>query len=272
MSANNNNNNINTFTARTPFPHPNKHNVAILLINSSGLASAEFDAVHLTKLCDDYQRYENLYILVDSPDAMQRVQSQTTYHHNTEYSLCNTADKLLNKLDEIATLVIKDESCVLFAISSHGYCHSSHCFISWQGQQLNAMDFHVAFLSRIPEAAWCVSLVDACACGSLLSLNFESMNPESNTWQIATSLHDDSHPNLVCIAAVDNQESDMDDISEIGFDGGLTASWIDYHLDELNQQRTPMIGEFFTYYRNRVKAEGVHPVISTNTRSFYLLS
>jgi len=254
------------------FPAPTRRRVALLVINTSGLASAAFDAEHMAGLLEAYLRFEDLWVIFDDPAAAAQHQAgiQTMGRENrtrVRVSCAPAAKELLATITSWAHPLPPGADLVV-DVSSHGYCAGERNFIVWCGSTVYDDAFHAALVDALHPRTRCLVLVDACACGTFLVLNHQSV--DGRTYFAESQVLDRQHGNVVCISAVTNGQSDEDDISEyLGYGGGLACGFEDYVVEHhAAGGATPSIGGFFEYYKARIRPTGRCPVLSFNDPRF----
>lgn len=283
MAQNTNMPNTQQLTLSTPFPDPRRYCVAMLVINTAGLPSAEFDAENLARLFGAYLRFNELWVIFDNASANAKhksnieamgKQSQTA----VRLSSASSAHELLATITAWVEPLSPEVDFVL-ELSSHGFYDSrwKRNFIVWGSTTIYDNMFHKAMVDALHPMARCLCLIDSCASGTFMVLNYQSL--DAQTYLPESHVLDQQHPNVVCISAVENNQSDLDDLCDLKdpkigcWGGGLSCGYIDYVVQNHENQAKGIeplasIGGFFHHYRNRIAITGRSPVLSFNDLHF----
>ena len=228
---------------------------AIVIINSANLYSSICDCIHMVHLYNDYFKMDNIYVIIDNRSVIEKVDSAIEkYHAKVTYVVSNDLK------DSFAETVRKIGDNFIISISSHGYASGDHNYIHWNGKIIHDYDFHDILISNMKPNLQCFILVDTCQSGTMFNLNYQTkdmvvIRPENLS---------ECKLDICCIGAVDDSEYDQDDLSDYGYGGGLSCSFIDF----INEKLGKTIGEFFIYYKNRIAVVSHHPVLSYNCLDF----
>jgi hypothetical protein len=254
-----------SFSSNSDFPPKSSYiqNIAVVLINSANLISATNDAKNLPKLYVDKLNFSHVYMLFDNDSTLNQTKSTLTSYTNITYAAPQSKNDLLLILLDILNN-LENTYCVLH-ISSHGYCSGfDNNYLIWNTNVLTDIEINTTFTTALNSKAntFLVVLADACQTGTICNLNYKTLDlinyeSENNTAQ---------NTNIICISAVSDQQYDPDDISDLGFDGGLTSGLIDYFYELYDNK--PTIGDFFKYYTNRIGPLGLNSILSFNLKSF----
>lgn len=245
--------------AYNKFPADNTKKRAIIMVNSDNLVSATFDGIHLSKLFNDILHFDNINILANAQDSLDKIKAKTGEYKNITLTLCKTKSVLLSNL----SLLLNNDENIVFVMSSHGYAHGDTNYIKYMGELIYDYEWNKTIQTSLHENAHCLTLVDACQSGTELNLNYK-------TSDLITYSYENKNVNntkkIICISSVSDTEYDEDNVSELGFGGGLTSAYIDYCYEHKNNIMT--IHDFFIYYQNRMKKCGKHSLLSFNCVDF----
>lgn len=254
------------------FPDPSRNLSAILIVNSSGLSSAICDGEHLAKLLLENMFAKHVLILSDNPIAQQNIEHglkskvNTSIQSNVNYRVCYSSSELLQVISSSLN-GMEPNSDILICLSSHGYANGNNNDIIFCGHSVSDVDFHKCVLGNTRSDSRVLFLADCCQSGTFMNLRYESSDAHVSIHALENNDQTDellNVSNVICIGAVSDNEYDMDDISDLGYDGGLSSAFIDYNL----HQSQKSIGGFFEYYVNRINPTGKHPIISFNNLKF----
>ena len=243
-----------------PFPSNKKTKHAIILINSDNLYSAIMDGIHLPKLFNDMLKFDDILIIANCKNSMDKIQAKLTEYKNITYSICNSKNMLAQT---IKNTIAKIHGELVFIISSHGYARGNMNYINYAGSQIYDYEWNDYIQSPLNNDAECLVLVDACQSGTELNLNYKTTDLVNYSNE---NVGKNNIKNIICIGAVDDNQYDEDNISELGFGGGLSSAFIDYCYE--NKDKTKTIGNFFLFYQNRMKISGKQSILSFNNMDF----
>lgn len=258
-----------TLHANDTFPDAGRKRVAILVINPDGLPSAQADATHLSRLFNMYLHFDDIHVLMSTNAANKALEEEIDRMNAGHLTVCecltpqDVCHMLTHTVKSLASNALPTDIVVEF--SSHGYFTGTRNYLLWHGQLLWDTAAHDAIVPFLPESIRCLVLVDACACGEFMVLSYQTTDLVH--YKNESKHPDFQHPNVVCISAVSNQQFDMDDISDLGFGGGLSCAWIDYHIEHIDGDR-PSIGGFHRYYQARIRPTNNVSILSFNDSSF----
>jgi hypothetical protein len=216
------------------------------------------DAVNLIHLyCENLFDPHNIFVITNNNETTSVIKKKVNdklariVKCNIEYISSN------NLIDDLSFAIKSINNNFILCLSSHGYANGDKNYITWNGIKVTDQQFHDILTNNIHPNLHCLSLIDTCQSGTMLNLNYQtkdliSYKPENLSNSIL---------NIVCIGAVDDNEYDQDDISDFGYGGGLTSSFIDF-IHGSTDLKT--IKTFFSYYKNRISQLGHHPVLSVN--------
>jgi hypothetical protein len=252
---------MSTLTKSTIFPNPNKSKYTIVVVNNSDvLPSAICDGQHLATLFNEVIKMTHIYIVVDSMLGMKKISDSLKRYSNISYLYLPT------KMDALSTITIivgsLYECDLIITISSHGYANGDINYINYNGSTIYDYEINRAVLAKMQKSVNCFVLIDACQSGTGLNLNYKTIDLITYSAENPSS---DNH-NIVCISAVSDYQYDEDDISDLGFDGGLTAAFIDYNMENVDAYTS--IGGFYKYYNDKMKKCGRQPILSFNNIDF----
>jgi hypothetical protein len=238
------------------FPSPTTHKSAVCIVNSANLPSATLDGKNLgTTLAT--LGFNEIIIIVDSDNAKKRLISS----NNVVVVAQNKNELISYLLEHIKTLNAMNRPVdFVFTLSSHGYACGNHNYINFDGSIINDSEFHNIFNS-LSKNIRCLALIDTCQSGTMLNLRYCTSNCLNI---IDENVENNSDVNLVCISAVSDCQSDSDDISELGYGGGLTCGFIDYVFEKNHLT----VGDFYKAQCQRVISSGVNPLLSFNNVNF----
>jgi hypothetical protein len=248
-----NNNNL-SFNRNSEFPDQKRKKFAIIIINNNQLPSATADEKHLSTLFKNYLLFEDIYVLINKSDI--------PLDKDIKCTVCSTGSSLIeNLLKTIKS--IEGEADLIITLSSHGYANGNYNYFYFNGMKIDDVLFHSTIVDSLSLNVRCLILIDTCQSGTMMNLPYNTNIPLSIDGQ-----HDlYKHKMVACISATNDYQGDQDDISDLGFDGGLTASFIDYQI--LNtKDKSKSIINFFNYHLNRVKLVGVNPNLSFDDPNF----
>ena len=225
---------------------------AIIIVNSHNLYSSVLDGIHLITLFNDILKIKYIHVLTDCLKIINEIVSKTTNYNNIiiEYvsnGFINTFANIIKK---------HDQDNLLIALSSHGYANGDNNYINFEGQIIKDIDFHKVLVNNINPTIKCLIFVDTCQSGTMFNLNYKTKDLINYTVENNSGCNLD----IICISAVDDNEFDQDDISELGYDGGLTSALIDF----LYENNDISVENFFKYYLKRICPTNKHPVLSFN--------
>lgn len=232
----------------------------IIIVNSTNLYSSICDAVNLIHLYCENFKPRNIYVISNDEITTSSIQKKV---NDKLFNFITCDIKYIishNLIDGIVHTIKVIENNFIMCLSSHGYANGDNNYIIWNGCKVTDQQFHDVITNNISNSVHCFSLIDTCQSGTMLNLNYQtkdliSYKPENLS---------DSILNIVCIGAVDDNEYDQDDISDFGYGGGLTSSFIDFMHNNICDVKT--IRTFFIYYKNRISVLNHHPVLSLNNK------
>jgi hypothetical protein len=223
------------------FPSDDNNSLAMIIINDNyGLTSTLYDAQHLSLICY-LLGFKQIIVVSNDP--------------NTKI-LFGTLE--LISLDQALSTYIKNGMDILIVMS---------------------MDINVGreYVADIKEHTTGVNsriliLLDMCQSGGYMSLPYTTTSHVAITKIIDTL-------GIVTISPVNSYEFDSDNISELGFGGGLSDSFIDYLLGPTNYEPNEILSkltdgsfrpindkisviEFFNQLL--LDSVGTHPMMSSN--------
>jgi len=230
---------------------------AIIIINSSNLYSSICDAVNLIRIYNNYFEMENVYIICNNIGSKNLIENKMKDYIgklNGKVHVNNT-DNLLNELSKVIKSVNNN---FILSLSSHGYANGDKNYINWNGATIIDQQLHDTLSIVMNGNLQCLALIDTCQSGTMLNLNYQTKDlVEYKPENLSNSIL-----NIICIGAVDDNEYDQDDISDYGYGGGLSSSFIDFISEEIGRT----ISQFFIYYKNRILTVGHHPILSINVK------
>ena len=202
------------------FPLPNAANVCILIGDDACNLPSTLCDVHNMDLFAE-EHWKSVQLF---PLTTQSTEYTTPSHKSSFPEFC------LVRLGEI-----------LASVTGHVFL-----FISGDASQFLPISAALATLLKNSTAAQIIVLADMCQSGCFLNLNASSDSSES--------------PKIFCISACNANEFDQDDISVMGFDGGLTADLIDY----LTMSNVFNVSDFFQYrtIQDKTKEPPIHSILS----------
>jgi len=263
---------VQPLRASTVFPDPRRTRVVVLVINPDNLPSARADAAHLSKLFNAYLHFDAIHILLNTNAANKELEEELNKTEMGHLTVCEcpTVTDVCYRLTQIAQQISDSqlETDLLVEFSSHGFCSPSisggfRNYILWSGQPLWDTNVHAALVPHLTAMTHCLVLVDACSCGEFLVL---SMQTTDLVHYCAESEHPDTneqHMGIVCVSAVSDNQSDMNNISDEGWGGGLSCALIDYHAERIDLDK-PSIAGFYRYYQTRIRSSGNTSILSFN--------
>jgi len=215
------------------FPIPGQVNVCVLVGNDAcGIVSALRDVVNVAIL--ENEKVTTL-LTITSESIRQNEKLKTLKNCMQKVSndpVKEIANFLSDKNIDNLFLLLSGDACVMLPLD-HGLkqilCHS-----------------------RLKTA---IVLADMCRSGCFLGFpkvtiqDGENLESKTKTKEI------------YCITACDSSEYDQDDISEMGFDGGLTADLVDFLIE--NQENFNVFKFYeFRSLRNLNKQPQIHSILS----------
>jgi hypothetical protein len=250
-------------THTTPFPRPNKKLHVIMCINyTPDLPSTAQDGRHVTKLVTSWLHADHIHVIVSDKQLLTKYATEYTSLKNITFYNPNFKIDLLTTMTTIVTSL--NDCDLLFTISSHGYAVGHNNYIKYGGATVTDMDLHKSIVCGLKSCVYTLACIDTCQSGTMLKLSHQIRTPndlQSHKVQGCNNVMEEPL-NIVCISAVLDEQMDGDDISDEGFDGGLTAGVIDYYESLGNKT----IGGLYTYYANRITPTGNSSILSyTNT-------
>jgi len=206
------------------FPAENSNNLVILIGNDAcGIVSSTSDLNHLTTLW--HERIANIYTI-----SLQPMSLVDKHIHYT----CSSVQTFQQECISYLNRILENEPA------------SSHIFllISGDASQVLFLSEPLTQLLKVPLSG--VVLVDACASGNFLNFPRTTSTP--------------NNARLCCVNACESNEYDQDDISIMGFDGGLSSDVIDYLMTHNRFD----VNEFFIFReaQNQKKEPIIHSILS----------
>jgi hypothetical protein len=235
---------------------------AIIILNTYNLCSSISDGINLIRLYNEKFEIKNIDIITDNQHVLFLLEKKIKFYRNMNIRIqCASANNFISIFSSVIKSMTEN---FIINISSHGYCkEDDHNYIIFNGTIINDYDFNNILTNNMNSELYCLALIDACQSGTMFNLNYKT----KNLIDYSIENMSDSQLNIICIGAVDVQEYDMDDISELGFGGGLTSAFLDYYYEK--KEVNPLdIKKFFLYYKNRINDLEKHPVLSFNNLSF----
>jgi len=281
-----------SLTKDTPFPtDPNdpKPLIGLFVINSANLYSSVCDAEHVSDLLFSRLHAIKVVILFDAMSALNKVSEYMCKHASMSVLLQQgkivmqhvaTKNALMSTISSTCKDTASLGPCnMMMLLSSHGYSCGHENFIHFNGARIIDAEFRVCMMSSLPESTNCLALIDACSSGSFMNLRYQCHDPKQWIKEVENPVLDQysSKRNLVCIGAVSDNQYDQDDISDLGYDGGLSSSLIDYYMSFIDHDndgtlaggdKLKSIGGFFKYFHARIAAVHNIPQLSFNCEQF----
>lgn len=232
----------------------------IIIVNSANLYSSICDAVNLIHIYCEIFKPVNIFVISNNKETTATVEKKVK---DKLFGLVTSNVKYITScglIDDMVQTIKSINNNFILCLSSHGYANGDKNYIMWNNHKITDQQFHDILTNNMLKTLHCLSLIDTCQSGTMLNLNYQTKDlvvykPENLS---------DSILNIVCIGAVDDTEYDQDDISDFGYGGGLTSSFIDFIHNDANDIKT--IKTFFVYYKNRISALNHHPVLSVNVK------
>lgn len=203
------------------FPRPDTPAIAVLYGNDAyGLSSTFRDVKNLAQICHDRYHFSAIYAVTDSPLALNVPVTSVI-----DPDLPRAVSKILasHPSDDLFLVLSCDVGVgAVFSGPLHDLLLSSH------------------------KRAWL--LVDMCECGAFLNLPHRSS-------AVGTEIPESAR--VITVNAVQQNQFDADTISDMGFDGGLIADFIDF----VTEHPAPAIDlqAFFAFRQGR--AAGYEPPV-----------
>ena len=251
------------FSYKSNFPEINKNKYGIILINSFNLPSAIFDAKHLIDLYENTIKLNHIFVYVDNNDNLNKIKNNDSKkkYDNITFCYANNKNNLITNLTALFnTFNVCD---LIFSISSHGYANNDKNYIIYNGEHVFDYEFNT-LIKNINHSVNCLVLIDACQSGTEMNLNYKT----TDLLHISNENISNNTNNIVSISAVSDSQFDMDDISDLGYGGGLTSAFIDYYLEKIDEHLC--IGGFYKYYNKRSLGHHTQSILSFNNKSFLL--
>ena len=229
----------------------NLFNEAIIIINSYDLYSSILDGVHLIRLYNDYFNMNKITIVVDNSNVIDKIKEKC--HDSVNFVVHN------NLLEIFGEILCNTNYNFILSLSSHGYANGDKNYIFWNRKKTYDYELKNCIDQNMKSNLNCFIIVDTCQSGTMFNLNYQTKDlitfkPE-NLSQCAL--------NIICVGAVDDTEYNQDDLSDFGYGGGLSSSFIDFISEKIGDN----IRDFFIYHKNRVGQIGKHPVLSFNDKN-----
>jgi hypothetical protein len=270
------------FNRKSLFPNPKNKKIAIIILNIANLPSAISDGKHLATLFESYLKFDHLYIFINQSDPS--LEREWSLKSNLTYTVCDTSTILIEYVSKTLKS-IDDNADVIITLSSHGYANGSHNYFYFNNNlkscletesnngMIDDIQLHCVILNNLSSTVRCLILIDTCQSGTMMNLPYSTLQINNLLGYLETSsnsnledhLETTSNKMVVCISATNDYQGDSDDISDLGFDGGLSASFIDY-FDKEDTSKT--IIDFYNYHCQRVNPTGIQPVLSYNQKDF----
>ncbi len=217
-----------SWIAEEIFSSTTKKMISILIGNDAGgLSSTLCDIKQVSQLEETKQLSHKIYTLTSfSVSRPNEVNIVWDHHENFGDFVCNNIQKCLAQEEaQLVFILLSGDASQIMPLS----------------EKMRTTLFQ--FVNKFPAIH---VLVDACQSGCFLQLPGRGPPPAS--------------ARLCCLSACDSSQFDQDDISVMGFDGGLTADLIDY----LTQKGVWNLVDFFNYRcaANQNKSPPIQSILS----------
>jgi len=247
-------------TFKTPFPNNKNNNYGIILVNSFNLSSAINDGINLSILLNDVLNFDHVFIIVDNQASLNKISERLITYTNITSVYCENKNMLFTSIADIINKLI--DGNIIICISSHGYANGDVNYIIYNNEHIYDYELNFTILNKMSHNINCIVLVDACQSGTEFNLNYKT----TDLINYSTENKCQFTHNIICISAVSDYQYDEDDISDMGYDGGLTSAFIDYYKE--NDITNCTIGGFYLYYSNRISTQNVQSTLSFNNIDF----
>lgn len=216
-------------------------NYLISLANVHGLYSAYRDAINITKIMNENNvDQKNMFTIIAGARGLD-----TTKCIGNVFNI-NSKNELINTINNVKETINKDDNPknILIVLSSHGY----QCNVDSSRSESDGMTEYIVidsdividdeiselFLRGYKNDVTIFSLVDTCHSGTMMDLPFKIIDGKKIVENKNVFQHD-----IFCISSCADNQMSSDDISNMGFGGGLICAFI----DELLENRTNIYDE-----------------------------
>lgn len=204
------------------------NNYLICIANTQNLISATRDAKNIVQLTNSFIERDNMFVII----LGKREFNIDLQKDNLLF--VNNKNDLIYAFNHIKSVINEKNNAdnILITLSSHGYnfrgdkTHTENdgCteYIMVGGDRFNDDDISNLFLRGYNKKINIYTIIDTCHSGTMLDLPFNII--DGKVTRENNNIFDQQ---IYCISACADNQTSAEDISNLGFGGGLISAFID---------------------------------------------